>query len=153
MGRVIKLASACVLLMFATSSCDDGTAPAKPTKLVFVTEPAATAETMVPLTIPPVVQTVDANGQAAGSSTTITVGVTSSTGVVMGGGTATANSTGRATFSGLTLGAINGAVGPVTLQFSAPGLEPLMKTIDLHCAILPLTTTQTVTRAVTTGDC
>jgi len=111
------------------------------------------SETMVPLTILPVVQTVDANGQAAGSSTTITAGVIGSTGVVAAGGTATTNSTGQATFADLTIGAINGAVGSVTLQFSAPGLEPLTKTIDLRCALLPLTTAQIVSRAVTLGDC
>jgi hypothetical protein len=108
---------------------------------------------MVPLTIQPVVQTVDANGRAAGSSATVTVSVIGSTGVVAAGETATTNSTGLATFSGLTLGAINGAIGSVTLQFSAPGLEQVTKTIDLHCAVLPLTTAQTVTRAVTLGDC
>lgn len=152
--RVINLASAVPLVLaLTTSSCGDGTAPPKPTTLAFVTEPAAVAETMVPLTTQPVVQTVDANGHAAGSSTTITVGVVGSTGTVAAGGTATTNSTGVASFSGLTLGAINGAVGSVTLQFSAPNLEPITKTIDLHCAILPLTTTQTVSRAVTLGDC
>ena len=156
MLRVTNLGSASVLLLvaLATSSCGDGTAPPpKPTKLVFVTEPPAIAETMVPLPILPVVQTVDANGQAAGSSTTITVGVIGSTGVVAAGGTATTNSTGLATFADLTIGAINGAVGSVTLQFSAPGLEPLSKAIDLHCALLPLTTAQTISRAVTLGDC
>lgn len=153
--RVINPASASVLIVLAltTSSCGDGTAPPKPTTLVFVTEPAAIAETMVPLTIQPVVQTVDANGQAAGSSATITVSVIGATGAVAAGGTATANATGLATFSGLTLGAINGAVGSVTLQFAAPGLEPVTKTIDLHCALLRLTTAQTVTGAVTSGDC
>ena len=153
--RVINLAPASVLLVLAlaTSSCSDGTAPPKATTLTFVTEPPAVAETMVPLTTQPAVQTVDANGHAAGSSTTITVSVVGSTGNVAAGGTATTNSTGLATFSGLTLGAINGAVGSVTLQFSAPGLQPLTKTIDLHCALLPLTTAQTVSRAVTLGDC
>jgi hypothetical protein len=153
--RVINLGSASVLLALAltTSSCGDGTAPPKPTKLVFVTEPAGVAETMVPLTTQPVVQTVDASGHTAGSSTTVTVDVIGSTGVVAAGGTATTNSTGLASFSGLTLGAINGAVGSVTLQFSAPNLEPVTKTIDLHCAVLPLTTAQTVSRAVTLGDC
>ena len=155
MLRATNLGSASVLLLvaLAASSCGDGTAPPRATKLVFVTEPPAIAETMVPLTTLPVVQTVDANGNAAGSSTTITVSVLGSTGVVAAGGTATTNSTGLATFADLTIGAINGAVGSVTLQFSAPGLEPLSKTIDLHCAILPLTTAQTVTRAVTLGDC
>ena len=153
--RVTCLASASVLLVLAltTSSCGDGTAPPEATRLAFVTEPSAVAETMVPLPIQPVVQIVDASGHAVGSSATVTVGVIGAPGRVAAGGTATANSTGLATFSELTLGAVNGAVGSVTLQFAAPGLEPLTKTIDLHCAVLPLTTAQTVSRAVTLGDC
>ena len=154
--RLINVGPASVLLLLAltTTSCGDGTAPApQPTKLVFVLEPPTDAETMVPLTIQPAVQTIDANGQPAGSGATVTVNAISPVGAVASGGTATTNSSGVATFSGLTLGAVNGAVGSVTLEFKAPGLQSVTATINLHCALLPLTTGQTVSRAVTAGDC
>ena len=144
--------TALLLIALLTSSCSDSTAPPKATRLVFLTAPPA-AETMVPLSIQPVVQTVDANGRAAGGATTITATVIAGSGEIEAGGTATTDATGRASFSGLTIGTVNGAGGPVTLQFAAPVLDPITATIDLRCALLPLSVGQTIGRSLTTGDC
>ncbi len=152
-GSTLVSTGALFLVLVVTSSCGDSTTPPKPTTLTFVTDLPPTAETMVPLTSQPVLQTVDASGHAMGGSTTITVTVIGATGVVAANGTATTNSTGLASFSGLTLGAIHGAVGPVTLQFAAPGLQPITATVDLHCALLPLSIGQMVSRSLTDGDC
>src|SRR3954471_2548922 len=115
-GTNLVSATALLLVLVVASSCSDGTSPPKPTKLAFVTAPPAVAETMVPLTSQPVLQTVDADGNPAGSAATITVSVIGATGAIAASGTATATSTGLATFSGLMLGAVNGVVGPTTLQ-------------------------------------
>lgn len=150
----VAAVSALLLIPVVIASCGgDSTAPPKATTLAFITPPPALAETMVPLTIQPVLQTVDANGQPVGSSAVVTATVIGTTGVVAASGTATTTSTGRASFSGLTLGAINGAVGQVTLQFAAPGLTPITATVELRCAVLPLSIGQTVNGSLTNGDC
>ena len=153
-GSTRVSAGAILFVVAAGLSCGgDGTAPPKATALIFVTEPSATAETMVPLPTQPVVQTVDANGNAAGTSTTISVANIGTTGTVVANGTAATTGTGRATFSNLTLGAIHGTVGTVTLQFGAAGLQPITATIELRCAVHPLSIGQTVNRTLTEGDC
>jgi hypothetical protein len=108
---------------------------------------------MVPLDVQPVVQTVDANGQAVGASTTVTVTVLAGLGEIVTGGTAQTNAAGLATFSGLTIATITGQVGPITLQFAAPGLDPVTASIDLRCGLSTLLIPQTVSRTLSTGDC
>ena len=152
-GNTLVSVGAVLLLAAAASSCGEGTAPPKPTTMIFVTAPPTTAETMVPLTTQPVVQTVDANGNPAGGVTTITVTATGANGVVAANGTATTDKTGRATFSNLTLGSNHGVVGPLTLEFDATGLQPIYAPVELHCAVLPLTIGQNVSRSLSDGDC
>jgi hypothetical protein len=118
-----------------------------------VTEPSAVAETMLPLGTEPVVQATDENGQAAPTTVTVTAEVLSGSGAVVAGGSATTDAGGKATFSSLTLGGVNGLVGALTLQFSAPGLAPVTAPVELRCAVLPLAVGQTVNGALTTGDC
>jgi hypothetical protein len=155
--RHTHLAAVPLLLLttLLASSCGDGGTepPPNPTKLILVVEPSAVAETMVPLATQPVVQAADANGQAAATATTVTVDVLSGNGSVRGGGSVTTDASGRATFSDLTLGSSDGVIGPVTLRFSAPGLEGTTAILDLRCSVPPLSIGQTVNRALSTGDC
>lgn len=145
---------ALLMVALSTWSCADSAAPPpKPTRLVLLTNPPAIGETMVPLPVQPVVQTADANGAVGSGSTTITASVIAGPGEIEAGGTAITNADGVATFSGLALGGVTGQVGQLTLQFSAPGLEPATTTIGLHCAVLPLSIPQSVTRSLATGDC
>jgi hypothetical protein len=66
----------------------------------------------------------------------------------------TTDASGRAAFSELTLGAVWGQVGTVRLRFTSPGLEPVLREVELRCAaVLPLAIGETVKRAVSTGDC
>ena len=155
-ARGTNLLSGSVLLLISvfSSSCSDSTAPPpKPTRLALVTAPPATTQVMVPLTIQPVVQTVDANGNAIAATTTITASVIGGNGEIEAGGTATTDASGRAAFAGLTLGGIRGALGRVTLEFSAPGLDAVTTMIDLQCGLLPLSIPETVNRSLSTGDC
>jgi hypothetical protein len=147
---------AMVLTALLLSSCGGGTEPPPPppaTRLVLVTPPSAVAETMVPLATQPVVQTVGASGQSVPTTTTITAEVVDGNGVVAAGGSVATDASGRATFSQLTLGALEGVIGSLTLRFSAPGLEPATAALDLRCAVLPLTIGQSVDRDLTTHDC
>jgi adhesin/invasin len=92
------------------------------TKLLLVTQPAATAVNQAPFTTQPVVQLADAAGNPVSTSgvqitATFASGPTTPTPVLIQAG-ATTNASGQATFSGM---AINGAFGVYTLSFSAPG--------------------------------
>jgi hypothetical protein len=141
-----------------SASCGGGVdgpteTPPKATKLAVVSAPSAVAETMAPLSAQPVLQVVDANGQATPMSTTVVAEVMSGSGAVVAGGSVTTDAGGRASFSNLTLGAVHGAVGPLTIQFGAPGLTPLAASVELRCAILPLSIGSPVSRALATGDC
>ena len=147
-------ASAPAVLLTALLAFACGTEPPPPpTKLVLAAAPSATAETMVPLATQPVVQAADASGRAAPATVTVTAEVVSGNGAVVAGGSATTDASGRATFSNLTLGGMNGVVGALTLQFSAPGLAPVTAPVELRCAVVPLAVGQTVNAALTTGDC
>jgi hypothetical protein len=127
-------APAVLLTGLLAAACGDGTEPPPPpSKLVLATAPPPTAETMVPLATQPVVQTADASGRAAPTTVIITAEVVSGSGAVVAGGSAATDASGRATFSNLTLGAVNGLVGTLTLQFSAPGLAPVIAAVEL-CA-------------------
>jgi hypothetical protein len=138
--------------MFA-ASCSDSTAPPKATGLIFVTPPDAFA-TMIPPNKQPVLQLVDAQGNAVSvGSRTITASVIAGPAEIEAGATATTNASGVAAFSGLTLGTVTGGEGQVTLQFSADGLQPLTVTVGLQCALLPISISQTVSRSLGKGDC
>lgn len=156
-SRRVHLATTHTLLLTALLACgggDGGTAPGpKATRLILATEPSATAETMVPLGIQPVVQAADESGQSARTIATVTAAVVSGNGVVAAGASVTTDARGRAAFSNLTLGGVNGAVGPLTIQFSAPGLAPVTIAVELRCAVLPLVIGQTASHALTTGHC
>lgn len=159
MGRALRRLVAVphvLLLPLLSASCGSGTEPPPPpraTKLLLVTAPSATAETMVPLGTQPVLQTADASGTAVATTATITAEVVSDSGVVMAGGSATTDASGRVVFSGLTLGAFSGRAGALTLRFAGPGLEPVTAGLQLRCAVLPLAIGPTVNSAITTGDC
>jgi hypothetical protein len=133
------------------AGCRETTQP-KATQLVLASTPSAVAETMAPLATQPVVQVADASGPPS-TGTTVTAQVVSGSGDVVAGGSVTTDAAGRASFSNLTLGAVRGAVGPLTIQFSAPGLTPVIATVELRCAIVPFSIGPTVSRALTTGDC
>ena len=142
----------CAVVLFGCGG--DGTAPAPTaTKLVFVVPPSAVAETMVPLPVQPVVQTVDANGQAVPATVSIAVNVVNGNGAVVTSGVTGTDAAGRATFAGLTLGAVNTLRGPLTLRFSAPGLQSISANVDLQCAVIPIAIDQAVSRSLSTGDC
>jgi hypothetical protein len=48
---------------------------------------------------------------------------------------------------------VTGKVGPLTIQFSAPGLTPVTIAVELRCAVLPVVIGQTASHALTTGHC
>ena len=153
-GTILAPSSFLVFAALISACGGDGTAPPpKPTKLVFLTPPSSIAETMIPLPVQPVVQTTDASGQAAGTTATISVDVISGNGTVVQSRMVGTDATGRATFAGLMLGAVNTQVGPVALRFSAPGLEPVVANVELRCAVVPLVIGQAANRTITTGDC
>lgn len=151
----VAIALTAVGAIVAPVGCSDQSPPvvARPTKLVLVTGPSAVAETMVPLITQPVVQAVDASGNPSPTVATVTAEVVGGSGGVMVGGSATSDAGGRAAFSDLTLGGVGGAVGPLTLQFSVQGLEPVTAQLELRCAVLPLAIGDMVHRSLTTGDC
>lgn len=60
--------------------------PPMATKLAVVSAPSAVAETMAPLSAQPVLQVVDANGQATPMSTTVVAELMSGSGAVVAGG-------------------------------------------------------------------
>jgi hypothetical protein len=128
-------------------------APGTAVALQLATPPSPEAQTMVPLAQQPIVRAVDAAGNATQSSAVVTASVTQGNAAVAAGATATPNAQGVATFNGLTLGAVAGRVGSLTLQFSAPGLNPVSGAVDLRCAVLPMQVGQSINRALTTGDC
>jgi hypothetical protein len=145
-----------LLLPLLSASCGSGTEPPpRATKLLLLAAPSATAETMVPLGAQPIVQTADADGKPVATKATVTAEVVSGgSGAVMAGGSVTTDASGRAAFSELTLGAVWGQVGTVRLRFTSPGLEPVLREVELRCAaVLPLAIGETVNRAVSTGDC
>lgn len=128
-------------------------APGPPQALRLTTPPSPIAETMVPLPQQPVLQAVDAYGNPTQAALVVSAVVTQGPGNVAAGGTAATDAQGIARFTGLTLGAVGGRVGPLTLQFSAPGVNPATSNLELRCHLLPLTLGQPVTRSLTTGDC
>ncbi|MEX1198301.1 MAG: DUF6701 domain-containing protein [Pseudohongiellaceae bacterium] len=94
----------------------------EPDTLTITTEPSTTAQDGVPLEQQPVIQATDQQGGDAADDLTITATIQSGTGTLVNETADTANGTGTATFSGLT---INGDPGDYVLRFSATDWEPV----------------------------
>ncbi|HSD31080.1 MAG TPA: Ig-like domain-containing protein [Gemmatimonadales bacterium] len=94
------------------------------TKLGITTQPSSTAQAGVAFTTQPVIQVQDVSGNPVSQNgTLITATIASGPGgATLSNPTATTNSSGTATFSGL---AINGLAGSYTLTFSGGGLTPV----------------------------
>ena len=89
-------------------------------QLIFSTSPPGAAGSGVPLSPQPGLQLVDVLGNAvAQAGVVVTASLGSGTATLSGGTSATTNTAGIASFSGLTL---NGSGTTVTLTFSAPGI-------------------------------
>lgn len=117
-------------------------------RLQIVTQPSASARSGAALTIQPVIQLTDRNGNPSPQADVrVTASVTTGAGTLQNA-RATTNGAGQATFSGLT---ITGTVGNYTISFSAPGLEGVASTaITLSAgapAQLTLTTPPTAARS------
>jgi hypothetical protein len=117
-------------------------APA-PSVLVFRTAPPATAVQGLPLSPATVVQLRTATGaDLKTSGVAVTVGLASGSGTLGGTTTRTTDGNGRATFADLV---INGATGPHTLQFTAPGFTPVTSDPIAVTAPGPVATTTAIT--------
>jgi hypothetical protein len=105
-------------------------APAPATQLSISTQPSATAASGTQFGTQPSIQLRDAQGAAVSQSgVPVTVSVASGSATLSGTLTVSTNSTGLATFSGLTL---TGPIGAHTLRFSSPGLtDAVSATITL----------------------
>jgi hypothetical protein len=143
-----------VLAVILIAACSDSATGPKGTALAIVTQPSATAQTMIPLQTQPVVQVVDANGTPVKKSgVNVTVTATSTAGQVMSGGSATTDANGTATFTTLMLGAADGAVGATTLSFVATGLTNATATLQLECAHPTITVGANIADSLSAGDC
>jgi hypothetical protein len=100
------------------------------TQLSISTQPSGSAASGTPFGTQPSIQIRNAQGVAVSQSgVPVTVQVESGSATLSGNLTANTNSTGRATFSDLTL---TGTVGAHTLRFSSPGLTDVVSgTINL----------------------
>jgi adhesin/invasin len=87
-------------------------------RLLVNTQPSTSAQNGAPLSVQPVIQVTDRNGNPT-PGIRVTASVTRGSGTLQNA-TATTNGAGRATFSGLT---ITGLVDNYILAFSASGLE------------------------------
>jgi adhesin/invasin len=89
-------------------------------RLLVTTQPSTSAQNGAPLSVQPVIQVTDRNGNPTPESgIRVTASVTTGSGTLRNA-TATTNGAGRASFSGLT---ITGTVDNYILAFSASGLE------------------------------
>ncbi len=97
-------------------------------RLGVVVQPAGTAQSGLALTQQPVVQVQDSDGhEVSDSGRTVTAEIASGlTGATLSSGSATTDSSGLATFAGLT---ITGPVGEYVLRFVSPGLLPAVSEI------------------------
>jgi hypothetical protein len=125
--------------------------PAK--ALRFTVSPSSDAQTMIALERQPVVQAFDADGNPTAFAASVTASVTNGNAAITGGSTANPNAIGAATFTGLTLGASTGEPGAATLQFAAPGLNPVSASVILRCARRAANTGTTMLGALAAGDC
>jgi adhesin/invasin len=95
-------------------------------RLQIARQPSSSAQNGVALSVQPVIQVTDRNGNPAPESgVRITASVTTGSGTLENA-TATTNASGRATFSGLT---ITGAVDNYILSFSASRLEGIASNV------------------------
>jgi hypothetical protein len=99
-------------------------------RLILQTQPSAAAESGIQFTRQPVIQLVDAGGDAvAQRGVLVTPSVASGAGALSGGSGVRTDDQGRATFTDLVL---SGLVGARTLRFQATGLSPATsESIDL----------------------
>lgn len=126
---------------------------ATPATLRVVTPPPTTAQATLALSPQPVVLVLDDAGKPIATPTTVTASITSGNATIFGGATATTGSDGTATFSGLTLGALNGTVGLATLRIAANTAASADNSIALGCFLQPITVGQTIAGKLTTADC
>ncbi|MEO8294602.1 MAG: Ig-like domain repeat protein [Gemmatimonadota bacterium] len=100
--------------------------PGAAAQLTLTNQPPATAASGVALTTSPIVQLRDAGGNiVTQSGVNITVSLGSGTGTLNGALTHPTNSSGQATFTGLS---ISGQTGSFTLNFNANGLTGVTST-------------------------
>lgn len=93
-----------------------------PTQLVITAQPPATANSGQVFSTPAVVRLQDVSGNNVPQlGVTVTAAVTPSAGVTLGGGSATTDASGVATFGALSL---TGAAGNYTLTFGSGSLTP-----------------------------
>jgi hypothetical protein len=93
-------------------------------RLLLATAPSSSATSGAPLGTQPAIQIADAGGAPiAQGGTTITAVIASGpSGASLANASATSNTSGRATFSGLT---ITGEVGTYTIRFESGSLDPV----------------------------
>lgn len=128
-------------------------AASTPATLRVVTPPPSTAQATLALSPQPVVVVLDAAGNPITTPTTVTASIVSGTATIFAGSTATTQGDGTATFSGLTLGALNGNVGAASLRFAASTTAFADNAVTLGCFLQPITVGQTISAKLTTADC
>ena len=157
MRRMEMHRSAIAFALIVLGACGGGgdkvVDPQSAAHLSLVTAPSTVADTRIPLDVQPVLQVVDGSGRALTTAVTVTAAVSSGNAKVLAGASATTDANGRAMFAGLALGSSGGAVGSVTLEFSAPGLGSTSAVIELRCAVPPLAIGGTVDGTLAVGDC
>ena len=126
----VKYAGALGCAMAAAIACggDGGTLPDRvPVRVALVVAPVATVPAGAPLDPQPVVQLLDAAGDPVPSEG-YRVTATVQGGTLLGASAVTTGSDGRAAFTGL---AISGGIGPRTIVFSVPTLQPASHAITV----------------------
>jgi hypothetical protein len=139
-------------LTTATSNAIQIQAASPPTKLVFATTPPATAESGVAFSPAPVVQLQDASSNAV-SQAGVMVSVSRVSGngaVVITGGSASTDASGKATFSGLTL---TGPADDYVLAFLSAGLTGVTSSSIALSSLSPTTiaANSTISQSATVG--
>ena len=137
-----------------TSGAQPFTVTAAPlATITFVTAPSDSAQTSVPLAQQPVLQLRDVNGNLFTTPTTVTASITQGSGIIASGGTARSGTNGNATFTGLTLGALNGTAGSETLIFSSQAVVSPPRQVSLSCFLQPLPLGTSANNTLGSGDC
>jgi hypothetical protein len=121
--------------------------------LVLTVSPSSDAQTMITLPQQPVVQAVDAEGNSTAFAGAVVASVVNGNATIAAGASASTNANGAAAFSGLTLGGLNGNVGVATLQFTAPGVNPVTASVRLSCSERAAATGTLILGTLATGDC
>lgn len=124
-----------------------------PKALVLAVAPSTSAMVTVPLPVQPVLQAVDVANNPTAFAGTVTAAVDSGPGVILNGASASTDGTGRAQFSGFTLGGSNGSIGQVRVRATAPGVDPVEFRIRLSCFTQPVQLGTTVVASASAGDC